>query len=151
MKQYDLMTGKVLVVSLTEQYLRVYQDGQLVKAIGVVTGQPEAQSPPGLWHIFYMGTNLTFKSDEPVGSPLWYPPTPINYGMEYHAGGYYFHDATWRSYFGPGGNLPHDDYTSPGYSNVGSHGCVNVSLTNAAWLYNFVEINTPVIIYWVGR
>lgn len=147
MQTYHLMSGKVMVVSLTEQTLRLYDNGVLVKTIYVVTGQPAAQTPPGVDHIFYKATNLTFKSSEPPNSPLWYPPTPINYGMEYHAGGYYFHDATWRSYFGPGGNLPHPDYTSGQFSDKGSHGCINMSLSNTAWLYNWVDIGTPVIIY----
>jgi lipoprotein-anchoring transpeptidase ErfK/SrfK len=147
MKQYSLMSGKVVVVSLTEQTMRLYQDGQLVNTIPVVTGQEAAPTPAGLWHVFYKGTNLTFKSDEPPNSPLWYPPTPINYGMEYHSGGFFLHDATWRSYFGPGANLPHDDYTSGQYSDTGSHGCINMTLSNTAWLYNFVDINTPVLVY----
>jgi hypothetical protein len=147
MQQYQLMTGRVVVVSLTEQTLRMYEDGKLVKTILGVTGQMAAPTPVGLWHVFYMGTNLTFHSSEPPDSPLWYPPTPINYGMEYHWGGFYLHDATWRSYFGPGANLPHDDYTSGQYSDTGSHGCINMSLTNTAWLYNWVSIGTPVLVY----
>ncbi len=147
MQTYHLMTGKVMVVSLTEQTLRLYMDGKLVHWMYVVTGQQAAQTPPGLFHIFYKGTNLTFKSNEPPDSPLWYPPTPINYGMQYRDGGYFFHDATWRSYFGPGANLPHQDYTSGQYSDNGTHGCVNMSLSDTAWLYNWVEIGTPAIIY----
>lgn len=147
LQAYGLTSGKVAVVSLTEQTLRMYENGQLVHFMYVVTGQRAAQTPPGLWHIFFKGTNLTFKSSEPPGSPLWYPPTPINYGMEYHAGGYYFHDATWRSYFGPGANLPHNDPTSGQYSNNGSHGCINMSLSNAAYLYNWIEVGTPAIVY----
>ncbi len=146
MQAYKL-TGKVVVVSLTEQTMRLYQDGQLVKAIYVVTGQQAAPTPPGLWHIFYKGTNLTFKSDEPPDSPLWYPPTPINYGMEYHWGGFFLHDASWRSYFGPGANLPHNDYTSGKYSDDGSHGCINMTVSNAAWLYGWTEVGTPVVVY----
>src|SRR5579859_473984 len=74
LQAYNLMTGKVMVTSLTEQTLRLYDNGQLVKTISIVTGRQEAPSPPGLWHIFFKGTNLTFKSSDPPGSPLWYPP-----------------------------------------------------------------------------
>jgi lipoprotein-anchoring transpeptidase ErfK/SrfK len=141
------LTGKVMVTSLTEQTLRLYDNGVLVRSIPVVTGRQEAPSPPGLWNIFLKGTNLTFKSDEPPGSALWYPPTHINYGMEYHWGGFFYHDATWRAYFGPGANLPHDDPTSGIYSNDGSHGCINMTLDNTAWLYSWVQIGTPAIVY----
>ena len=147
MEQDNLMSGNVVVVSLTEQTLRAYTDGVMVKTFPIVTGRQEAPTPPGLWHVFLKGRNLTFKSSEPVGSALWYPPTPINYGMEYHWGGFYLHDATWRQYFGPGANLPHNDQTSGIYSDDGSHGCINMTLSNTAWLYSFTAIGTPVLVY----
>lgn len=146
MQQYHL-TGKVIVVSLTEQTLREYDNGQFVGWMYVVTGQMAAQTPPGLWHVQWKKRHVVFKSSEPPGSALWYPPTAINYAMFYHEGGYYLHDATWRSYFGPGANLPHNDYTSGKYSITGTHGCINMSLSNARNLYNWVDIGTPVVVY----
>jgi hypothetical protein len=145
--QHYNLTGKVMVTSLTEQTLRLYQDGQLVRTISLVTGRQERPSPPGLWHIFFKGTRLIFSSSEPRNSPLWSPPSLIQYGMEYHEGGFFYHDATWRTYFGPGANLPHNDETSGVYSNDGSHGCINMTLDDAAWLYSWVEVGTPTIIY----
>lgn len=141
------LTGKVVVVSLTEQTLRMYQDGVLVGMMYVVTGQMAAQTPPGLWHILNKRKDATFTSSEKPGDPLYYPPTHIYYAMLYKEGGYNLHDATWRNYFGPGANMPHDDYTSPGFSNVGSHGCINMNLTNARKLYNWVEVGIPVLVY----
>jgi hypothetical protein len=146
MQHYQL-TGKVVVVSLTEQTLREYDNGQLVGWMYVVTGQMAAQTPPGLWHVQWKKQHVVFKSSEPAGSALWYPPTAINYAMYYHEGGYYLHDATWRAYFGPGANLPHDDYTSGKYSITGSHGCINMTLSNARSLYNWVDVGIPVLVY----
>jgi hypothetical protein len=145
--RYYHLTGKVMVTSLTEQTLRLYENGQFVKGIPLVTGRQERPSPPGLWHIFFKGTNVIFHSSEPLNSPLWSPPSLIRYAMEYHEGGFYYHDATWRKYFGPGANMPHDDYTSGKYSDDGSHGCINMTLANAAWLYSWVQVGTPAIIY----
>lgn len=141
------LTGKVIIVSLTEQTLREYKNGQLVGWIYVVTGQRAAQSPPGLWHVIMKGTNLIFKSPDPPGSALWYPPTHINYGLLYHDNGYFLHDATWRAYFGPGANLPHADYTSGQYSDNGTHGCINMTLENTIKLYDWTPVGTPVIVY----
>ncbi len=141
------LTGKIIVVSLTEQTLRMYQDTQLVGWMYVVTGQRAAQTPPGLWHVMTKQSDILFKSDEPPGSALWYPPTHINYGLAYHEGGYFLHDATWRSYFGPGANLPHGDYTSGQYSDNGTHGCINMSLDDTVRLYNWAEIGIPVVVY----
>ncbi len=145
--RYYHLTGKVMVTSLTEQTLRLYDNGHFVKAIPLVTGRMERPTPPGLWHIFFKGTNVVFHSGEPRNSPLWSPPSLIRYAMEYHQGGFYYHDATWRRYFGPGANLPHEDYTSGKYSDDGSHGCINMTLANAAWLYNWVQVGTPAIVY----
>jgi hypothetical protein len=146
MNAYQL-TGKVVVVSLTEQTLREYDNGVLVGMMYVVTGQPAAQTPPGLWHVSVKKRDATFTSDEKPGDALYYPPTHIYYAMLYREGGYYLHDATWRNYFGPGANMPHDDYRSPGFSNVGSHGCINMNLDNARKLYDWVEIGTAVLVY----
>lgn len=146
MQHYQL-TGKVIVVSLTEQTLREYENGQLVGWMYVVTGQMAAQTPPGLWHVQWKKMHVVFKSSEPAGSALWYPPTAINYAMFYHEGGYYLHDAPWRSYFGPGANLPHEDYTSGKYSDTGTHGCINMTLSNARDLYTWVDAGIPVVVY----
>jgi lipoprotein-anchoring transpeptidase ErfK/SrfK len=146
MYNYQL-TGKVIIVSLTEQTLREYDNGQLVGWMYVVTGQEAAQTPPGLWHVQWKKQHMVFKSSEPAGTALWYPPTAINYAMSYHDDGYFLHDATWRSYFGPGANLPHDDYTSGKYSDTGTHGCINMTLDNARDLYNWVDVGIPVVVY----
>jgi len=147
MQEYHLTTGKVLITSLTEQTEREYVDGKLVHWNYIVTGQRALPSPPGLWPIIFKESHITFNSPEPPGSPFWYPPTPINYAAEYHAGGFFYHDATWRVYFGPGANLPHSDYTSGQYSDNGTHGCINMRLSQAQWLYNWLEVGTPTIVF----
>jgi hypothetical protein len=147
MQTYKLTQGKVMIVSLTEQTAREYENGQLVHWNYVVTGRVALPSPPGLWSIIFKEDHIKFKSNEPPNSPFWYPDTPINYAAEYHAGGFFFHDATWRSYFGPGANLPHDDYTSGSFSDDGTHGCINMRLSQAEWIYGWLEVGTPVIVF----
>jgi hypothetical protein len=147
MQEYNLTRGKVLIVSLTEQTAREYENGKLVHWMYVVTGQRALPSPPGLWPIIFKESHILFKSAEPPDSPFWYPPTPINYAAEYHAGGFFYHDATWRVYFGPGANLPHDDYTSGQYSDNGTHGCINMQLAQAQWLYSWLQTGTPTIVF----
>ncbi len=147
MQAYHLTKGKVLIVSLTEQTARAYVDGQLVHWNYVVTGRMALPTPPGLWPIFFKEDHIKFQSSEPPDSPFWYPPTPINYAAEYHAGGFFYHDATWRRDFGPGTNLPHPDYTSGQYSDDGTHGCINMRLSQAQWLYQWLEIGTPTIVF----
>ena len=140
--------GQVLVVSLIEQVLRYYNNGKLIGAFYVVTGQYMKPSPPGFWSIILRQSPTKFKSSEPQGSVFWYPPTPIQYAMEYHSGGYFFHDAWWRANFGPGDNFPH--YDSSGtteFNGNGSHGCINMNPSDIAWLYPQISWGAAVILY----
>jgi hypothetical protein len=141
------MNQDVVVVSLDEEAARVYHDGKLVYSLYVTTGQPDLVSPPGTWWIEGKQHPTVFKSDEPKSSPDWYPPTKINYAMAYHSNGYFLHDAWWRTEFGPGTNFPHQDPDGDPFAGTGSHGCINMSTKDAAWIYNFVSVYTAVIVY----
>jgi hypothetical protein len=151
MKHYNLdssNSGEVFVVSLVEQTLRYYNNGQLVRAFHITSGQFDKPSPPGFWSIFQRQSPTIFKSSEPKGSAFWYPDTNINYAMEYHEGGYFFHDAWWRADYGPGTNFPH--YDSGGdetFAGNGSHGCINMQEQEAGWLYQNSSYGAAVILY----
>jgi lipoprotein-anchoring transpeptidase ErfK/SrfK len=144
MQYFNVMSGRVVIISLREQTARFYQDGQLVNWSYVTTGRPELPSVPG-WHTaMWKVSPTTFRSPDPVGSPNYYQPTHINYAIAYNAGGYFLHDAWWRSWFGPNSNLPHYD---PAAFNGGSHGCVNFPLANMKWVYNWTPQGAPIILY----
>ena len=146
-QHYGFMNKKVVVVSLEEQALRVYDNGKLVNAFLVTSGRPEKPSPPGTWWVEVKKSPTVFKAGVPQSSPDWYPDTPINYAMQYHSNGYFLHDSWWRSDYGPTTNFPHADSSGDPFSAQGSHGCVNMSKDNAAWLYGFVSLNTTVLVY----
>ncbi|HWZ17827.1 MAG TPA: L,D-transpeptidase [Ktedonobacteraceae bacterium] len=147
MQHYGYMNKKVVVVSLYEQAMRVYQNGKLVKAFQVTTGRPERPSPPGTWWVEGKQSPTVFKATVPKSSPYWYPDTPIHFAMQYHSDGYFLHDSWWRADYGPGTNFPHQDSSGDSFSSFGSHGCVNIQESNAAWLYNYVSLYTPVLVY----
>jgi hypothetical protein len=140
--------GQVLVVSLFEQTVRYYNNGKLVRPFQVVTGQYMKPSVPGFWSIFVREHPTEFKSSEPPGSAFWYPPTPIQYAMEYHSGGYFLHDSWWRGIYGQGMNFPHSDPSgTTSFNGNGSHGCINMDPNDVAWLYSQIPWGTPVIVY----
>lgn len=139
---YNLQDKQVIVVSLTEQAMRIYQSGHLTKAFQVTTGQPDRPSEPGVFHVLNRESHMTFKSTDPKSSPFWYPPTPINYGLLYEIHGYFIHDATWRGTFGPDTQFPHND-SDP----TGSHGCVNLPLADSQWVFDNTDWNTTIVIY----
>ncbi len=145
---YQAHSGQVIVISLAQQALRLYQDGKLVRAFQVVTGRPELPSPPGVWSVLNRQAPTTFRSSDPPDSPYWYPPTHINYAIMFQQGGYYIHDAWWRANFGPGNQFPHYDTSGDETdSGTGSHGCVNMSTNDAEWLYDNTGWDAKVIVF----
>jgi len=144
MQHYGVMNTKVVVVSLREQEARMYDNGKLVKAITVTTGDPQLASPPGIHCVMQKVHDINFVSPDPPGSPNYYNPTPIHWGLLYSYYGYFLHDAWWRAWFGKYSNLPHYDPIS---FNNGSHGCVNFPLDQMQWLYDWASVGTPVIVY----
>lgn len=126
--------GKTYVeISIARQHLWFYKDGKLKMESDIVTGLPtkERKTVTGVHRIYgkqkdrYLGTIAVqgYRSH-------------VNYWMPFNWDGQGLHDATWRRKFGK--NL---------YIRGGSHGCVNMPLNNAAKLYDYVSIGTPVVVY----
>ncbi|GHO42929.1 L,D-transpeptidase [Ktedonospora formicarum] len=147
LKHTNKMNSQVVIVSLSEEAMRIYDHGKLVKAFLVTTGRPSKPTPPGTWWVEGKQAPTVFKSGVKPGNPDYYPDTPINYAMQYHSSGYFIHDSWWRDNYGPGTNFPHADDSGDEFSAQGSHGCVNLSKSDASWVYNFVQIYTSVFIY----
>jgi lipoprotein-anchoring transpeptidase ErfK/SrfK len=147
MRKYGYMQGKVVVVSLYGQAMRVYTDGQLVKSFLVTTGTSAHPSLPGVWWVEQKESPAIFKSIIPEGQPGHYPDTPVKYAILYHTGGYNLHDSWWRNEYGPGTQFPHADSSGNQSAYEGSHGCINVPSDDARWLYGYVNVGTPVIVY----
>lgn len=138
------VSGQVVLVSLTQQWLWAYQNRRLVLASAVTTGMPQLPTPTGIYHITMKESNIWFYSPWPYGSPYYYTPEHIDYAMLFKSGGFYLHSAAWRHAFGPGTNVPHTD--PDGTWETGSHGCVNMPVSAAGALYGWIGVGTTVII-----
>jgi hypothetical protein len=148
LNHYNLNHSQVLMVSMVEQAMRLYQNGNLVASFHVTTGRVERPALPGVWTVQNRQSPTEFKSTDPPGSPFWYPPTPIHYAILYHWGGFYVHDAWWRQDYGPGTQFPHNDSGGDEtFSGNGSHGCINMQEDQAAWVYNHTNWNTIIAVY----
>ncbi|HEY9286606.1 MAG TPA: L,D-transpeptidase family protein [Candidatus Dormibacteraeota bacterium] len=132
---YNAGSGKLIVVSLSRQVLTAYQDGNAVLTTYVATGRPALPTPPGVYHVFARYAPYEMISPWPYGSPYYYPPSWVNWAMEFIGGGYFIHDAPWRSWYGPGSNI---------YN--GTHGCVNVPYSPMAFLWGWTPIGTTVVV-----
>lgn len=126
---------KVIVVSLSDQRLTAYEDGQVFLTTVVATGRPELPTPKGTFHIQSKASPYKFVSPWPKGDPYWYPTEWVSYAMLFADDGYFLHDAPWRTVWGPGANVTQ-----------GTHGCVNVPTGVMARLYAWAEVGTTVVI-----
>ena len=134
--------GKEILISLSRQWMYVYQNGTEVYNAPITSGRAELPTPTGTYHVFAKYSPTTFYSPWPPGSAYYYPPTHINYALEWRAGGYFLHDSWWRTVYGPGTNVWHYD---PVYGEeTGTHGCVTMPLGAAEWLYNWAPVGTLV-------
>lgn len=135
---------KMIVVSTEAQSAQVYQNGHVVLTAPVTTGGPELPTDKGIFHIYYKISPFVFHSPFPVGSPYYYLPTPIQYWMPFD-GQEGLHDASWRSNFGAGSNYQPTDLGT-GHDILGTHGCVNLPLAAAAFIWNFAPVGTTVVV-----
>jgi lipoprotein-anchoring transpeptidase ErfK/SrfK len=136
--------GKVILVSLSRQWLYAYAAGTPAFNNAVETGRPELPTPTGRFSVLSKLRDVTFTSPWPVGSPYYYGPTQVNYALLFKAGGFFLHDAWWHVTFGPGSNVPHQ--LPDGRWETGSHGCVGMPIPDAKRLYDWTPVGTPVFI-----
>lgn len=148
MQHYGMTnTKKVILISLSQQAMRVYQNGKLIKSFQVTSGRPDHPSLAGSWWVEGKKSPTVFKAGVPKSDPSWYPDTPIKYAIQYHSNGYFVHSSPWRVDYGPNTNFPHADSGGDAFAANGSHGCVNMPEADTGWLYGFVDIYTPIVIF----
>lgn len=121
---------KRITISLRRQRLRAWEGNRVVLTTFVTTGDAALPTPTGWFHVYAHFSPYTFISPWPKGSAYYYPPSPVNFALEFLPG-YFIHDAPWRSVYGPGSNA----LNMPGTNYGGTHGCVNVPYAAERFLY----------------
>lgn len=137
--------SQLVLVSISKQHLWACDGTTTEYDSAVVTGMESYAAdltPPGTYHIYAKETNLDLKGCDATG--CW--DDPVSYWMPWldnQYGQYGFHDATWRtpSEFG---NV--NIYAPDTASVVGSHGCVELPLATAKWMYNWSVVGTTVTV-----
>ncbi len=126
------LTGTYVEVSISEQHLWCYKDGELVQDADVVTGAPtpERETIRGIFAIDAKKSPAVLGRMDVQGYS-----SPVSYWCPFN-GGQGLHDAPWRGAFG--GSI---------YTSNGSHGCVNVPPDKMQVIYDTVEIGTAVVVY----
>ena len=117
-------------VDLTNQKMWYVRDGQILMSTDIVTGLPTRarQTPEGVYTILERMRNKTLRGAlKPDGTYEY--ETPVDYWMRVTYSGVGFHDATWQRTFG--GDV---------YTYRGSHGCINMSYSDAGQLYDLIQV-----------
>ena len=118
---------QAIVVSLSHQMLWAYQGDKLVTSSYVSTGKAGSATPLGSYAVL---TKLPSQSMEGV------------IGGEYSN----MPDVPSVLYFTNRGHALHGTYWHSNFGTPMSHGCVNLPLDVAAWLYDWAPVGTPVLI-----
>jgi len=132
--------GKRITISLSRERLRAWDGNRVVLSTPVTTGDASLPTPTGTFRVFERRSPYTFISPWPQGSPYYYPPSEVSFALEFRAGGYFIHDAPWRTVYGKGSNSG----SQPGTNYGGTHGCVNVPYKAMQFLYSWAPLGTPV-------
>jgi hypothetical protein len=123
-------------IDLKEQHFWYYENGELEYECDIVSGKPTTarNTPAGVYKLWYKELDKVLSGTNSDGES-W--STPVTYWNNISTIGVGLHDATWQTSFG-----------GTRYVNYGSHGCINMPLEAAKYVYENVELNTPVIMYW---
>ncbi len=120
---------KVIDVNLTTQRLVALDRGRVIYKAPVATGKDGFETPVGTHYIYYKLRTRTMRGT--LNGETWIVPDVPN--VMYIKGGVALHGAYWHNKFGTGVRL--------------SHGCVNLSLRDAAWLYDWAPVGTRVVVH----
>lgn len=128
--------GPVIVIRRYSNSLTLYDGRRAVRVLGVATGQARYPTPTG-----------TFSIAVKQYHPWWYPPDsdwarglkPVPPGPGNPLGTRWMGLSAWGV-----GIHGTPDAASIGYS--ASHGCIRMRIPDAEWLFQRVEVGTPVVI-----
>ena len=121
---------KEVVISISAQALWAYEGGEVVNSTYVSTGTadvPETVTPLGYHQIL---SKIDIQTMEGTISDEYYNVP----------------DVPWVMYFDNLGNALHGTYWHSNFGTPMSHGCVNLPLDVAAWMYGWAEVGTPVTV-----
>jgi LysM repeat protein len=118
-------SGKWIDVNISTQTITAYQGSTPLKSVLVSTGVSWHPTPVGHYSIYVKIPSQTMSGG--VGAEAYYLP-----------------GVPWVMYFA-GANAIHGTYWHHNFGHPMSHGCVNLTIDDAHWFYDWAEIGTPVI------
>ncbi|MDO4244055.1 MAG: L,D-transpeptidase family protein [Actinomyces sp.] len=114
-------------INLSTKTVTAYEGATVVRGpVSIVDGDAQTPTVTGTYKVYLQRETQTMEGDNADGTRYRTENVPwISYFYE----GYALHGAPWRSNFG--------------YS--GSHGCINMPVEEAQWIYSWAEVGTTVV------
>lgn len=109
-------------INLSKQRLTAWEGGTPVYAVSISTGKKATPTRIGTFKVQSKHKKIRMRGED-------YDVPNVPYAMFYD-GGYGIHGANWHRNFGT----------------PVSHGCVNVAVNHAKWLFNWASVGTSVVI-----
>jgi lipoprotein-anchoring transpeptidase ErfK/SrfK len=110
-------TNRWIDVDLAEQTLAVYENGKLIFATVIASGLEPYWTRPGTFQIYLKKETETMRNNDPSDF-------------------YYLDNVPWTMYF-DGARALHGAYWRTRFGYAQSHGCVNLSVGDSHWLFNW--------------
>jgi len=118
------VTGRWIDVDLTNQRVYAYEGNSVVNSFIVSTGTWEYPTVTGQYKVY-----VKYRYADMSGPGYYLPNVPFTM---YFYKGYAIHGTYWHNNFGT----------------PMSHGCVNFSISDAEWIYNFSSVGTLVNVHY---
>lgn len=127
----EFLVGRAFIMNINDDnhMMIVTQDGTVVRKVPVSMGQGRNATRSGIKTVMSHERSVRMTSESWGGSDFY--DQIVYYAERLTWSGEFIHSAPWSVY-------------AQGHRNV-SHGCINVSPTNAIWLFEHTLIGDPVI------
>jgi lipoprotein-anchoring transpeptidase ErfK/SrfK len=128
---YHATNGQKWVdVNLRTHTMTAYVGARAVNGpVKMVNGSDKKPTVVGTFKVYLKFQKQTMRGNNADGTRYETPDVPW---VSYFHNGFALHGAPWRSTFGYAGTR-------------GSHGCINLPVPTAKWIYDFASVGTPVV------
>jgi lipoprotein-anchoring transpeptidase ErfK/SrfK len=123
-------TGKWIDVNITRQRITAYEGNRAIYSAIVSTGRDPYPTVVGEYRIY-----VKLRYDDMEG------------GSRARGDYYYLKDVPYVMYFYRGYGI-HGTYWHNNFGRPMSHGCVNLTIPDAQWFFNWAEVGTPVVTHY---
>ncbi|MEU8134042.1 L,D-transpeptidase [Streptodolium elevatio] len=128
---FTVGSGRVVEVDVPNHKVNIVENGQLVKSLPMSAGSAEFPTRGGTHVILAKNAKETLDS-QTVGLGDRYNLPDVPWVVHFTSSGTFFHSAAWNT-------------ANIGRNNT-SHGCVGMTVEDAKWFYDRVQVGDPVVV-----